>query len=336
VIDFRRGLSDDQKGKLKVARIVEAKRIADATKAFQYYGKSDANGDHCDRIDVDYGAQDCLVYTHSDFPGLCLYPALLPLETQRLLISRIMHRALANPDHTTNINLDYQVQYPSRSTPNSSAEASFFSFRQVSPDQILVPKCSKASEGSSAKLKPLNMSQYLQKKLRWLTLGDQYQWSTCSYSGADTTLFPPDIAALVTPLFPALKPESGVVLLYSKTDFMPVHRDVSEVCERGLASISLGCDGLFILATDTVDREDRLENVVVIRVRSGDVVQMDGEARWFWHAMPKVIPGTCPEVLRDWPAGSERDTGEKEGKYDQWKGYMSSKRINLSCRQVWN
>ena len=116
---------------------------------------------------------------------------------------------------------------------------------------------------------------------------------------------------------------------------MPVHRDVSEECERGLASFSVGCDGLFLIARDkdpNGDQNDerREQDIVVIRVCSGDVVQMGGETRWAWHAMPKVMAGTCPSWLEHWPVSDE--TPEE---YEKWKGYMKGKRLNISCRQVW-
>lgn len=120
---------------------------------------------------------------------------------------------------------------------------------------------------------------------------------------------------------------------------MPVHRDVSEEAQHGLASFTLGCDGLFIIARDKevdgkeVDEqdEDREQEMVVLRVRSGDVVQMGGETRWAWHAMPKVMGGTCPEELSEWPVA---DGAPKE--FEKWRGYMRGKRLNISCRQVWN
>lgn len=194
---------------------------------------------------------------------------------------------------------------------------------------MLQPKDTKSNN------KQLNMIQYLSKKLRWLTLGDQYDWPTRRYSGKDTTSFPSDVANLVASLFPDLNSQSGVVLLYSPKDFMPVHRDVSEQCERGLASFSLGCDGLFVIARDTNEGELEQGKPIVIRVRSGDVLQLEGQARWAWHAMPKVIAGTCPDYMRDWPAGSEASIGYSKGAFSRWKGYMSSKRLNLSCREVW-
>lgn len=258
------------------------------------------------------------------------------------------------------------------------------------------------------------MSQFLHKKLRYVTLGEQYDWETRSYTAPATpspngkdvgestseeaelerngsqrnartgnTPFPADIADLVTSLFnDAFTPESGVVLLYSSRDYMPVHRDVSEECARGLASISLGCDGLFMISRDKVDAhevggagisprvnrgeegsastsnaedaengigepgdgesndretpEDLVpQTMVILRVRSGDVVQMAGETRWAWHAMPKILGGTAPEWAETWPVVKGREKEDRGRGYEVWKGYMKGKRLNISCRQVW-
>jgi alkylated DNA repair protein alkB family protein 1 len=196
--------------------------------------------------------------------------------------------------------------------------------------------------------KPLNMTQFLVKKLRWLTLGSQYDWTSRSYDKQKAMPFPADIARLVTGLFKnAFQPESGVVLIYGSKDYMPVHRDVSEECKRGLASFSLGCDGLFILSREknglngegAVDGENKMDEeremeMLVLRVRSGDCVWMGGETRWCWHAMPKVMAGTCPSWLEDWPV--EKDgSGKGRKEYQKWKGFMKGKRVNISCRQVW-
>lgn len=150
---------------------------------------------------------------------------------------------------------------------------------------------------------------------------------------------------------------------------MPVHRDVSEQCGKGLASFSLGCDGLFVIARDKApeqkqEQEQEQEEdgsgktngvngkvdvdarehanglqskrdmeMVVIRVRSGDVVQMAGETRFAWHAMPKVMAGTCPTWLGDWPAVKLEG---RDKAFAKWKGFMERKRLNISCRQVWD
>jgi DNA alkylation damage repair protein AlkB len=246
-----------------------------------------------------------------------------------MFIDRLLHRDLSNPLHKTNIHQDYNIPFPPPQA-NGSDNRSFFTYPQSSKDHTFTPLNPHSNH------KPLNTVQFLQKKLRWLTLGSQYDWTTRSYPANSPTPFPPDISNLVMTLFRnAFTPESGVVLLYSPKDYMPVHRDVSEECQRGLASFSLGCDGLFIIARDKFPggdekNEEREQEMVVIRVRSGDVVQMDGETRWSWHAMPKVMAGTCPEWLEEWPV---REGGRRE--FERWRGYMRGKRINISCRQVW-
>jgi alkylated DNA repair protein alkB family protein 1 len=282
--------------------------------------------------------ESCYLFT---LVGLQIVPSILPPETQVEYISRLLHRDLANPHHKTNINADYHVPYPGpisqgEATDESSEDLkpytvenkSFFTQPQSSKEITLVPK-------DSAKHKPLNMSQYLQKKLRWLTLGTQYDWPTRKYPSNPETVFPPDFSGLVSGLFPHIKAESGVVLLYSPKDYMPVHRDVSEQCERGLASFSLGCDGIFVVARG----EEEVEGggrTVAIRVKSGDVVHMDGETRWAWHAMPRTIAGTCPPWLENWPVGTPGATEEDKKMFEKWKGYMAGKRLNISCRQVWD
>lgn len=64
----------------------------------------------------------------------------------------------------------------------------------------------------------------------------------------------------------------------------------------------------------------------MLRIRSGDAIYMTQDSRYAWHGVPKVIKGTCPDYLADWPA--------EDGKYEEWRGWMSNKRINLNVRQM--
>lgn len=269
--------------------------------------------------------------------GLQIAPGILPPETQVLWISQIMHKYMANPKHKINLQTDFDIEYPE--PENSSEETpkkvpSFFTYD---------PQSTHSTPKNPETQKCLNMAQFLSKKLRWLTLGEQYHWPTRSYPKNGPTTFPSDLATLVSGLFPHIRPESGVCLLYGQKDYMPVHRDVSELCSRGLASFSFGCDGIFVIARgehELVDEAERKKRTVAIRVRSGDCVHMDGETRWAWHAMPRTIPGTCPEWLAEWPAvkgQAAREVSEGERRaFQRWKGYMGTKRLNVSVRQVWD
>jgi alkylated DNA repair protein alkB homolog 1 len=79
----------------------------------------------------------------------------------------------------------------------------------------------------------------------------------------------------------------------------------------------MGCDALFLIGLDGC------EEALVVRVRSGDVVVMGGESRWAWHSVPKVLAGTCPEGVENWPEETR-------------KGWMKGKRVNLNVRQMWD
>jgi alkylated DNA repair dioxygenase AlkB len=150
------------------------------------------------------------------------------------------------------------------------------------------------------------------------------------------------VAAFIHDLFPETVAQAAIVNFYSPGDTMMMHRDVSEATDRGLVSLSLGCEGLFMIAPpedlegsdgekeEVVDRKGRRKEHLLLRLRSGDAVYMTKEARFAFHGVPKVVKGSCPEYLEDWPAGG------KEGRYEEWKGWMRNKRVNLNVRQMWD
>ncbi|KAH4116023.1 hypothetical protein HBI70_168250 [Parastagonospora nodorum] len=314
----RQNFTEEQKDIWRPAGIIPASRIQAACEA--YAGGQPLSAQH----------HDAPIFEHRDFPGLQVICGLLPPEAQVLFTSCLMHRDLADPGHKINLQTEYDIKYPPKPTSEAVRfDSSFFTRERASPDDCLIPLVPN-------KLKTLNMEQFLYTKLRWLTLGEQYDWPTRSYA-KHATPFPEDLSKLVTGLFPHIKPESGVVLMYSAKDFMPVHRDVSEQCQRALASFSVGCDGIFIMARGEDDGEgDSAPRTVAIRVKSGDCVHLTGEARWAWHAMARTIPSTCPPHLANWPVGTPNATTAEEKAYKKWRGYMSTKRINVSCRQVWD
>jgi len=135
--------------------------------------------------------------------------------------------------------------------------------------------------------------------------------------------FPPDIAEFLRFLFDGMMtPEAAIVNFYSPGDTLSLHRDVAEESDRGLISLSIGCDGIFILGLE--DEEIGQLKMSAIRLRSGDAVFMDGKSRYAWHGVPQIVAGTCPEWLKDWPGDD----------YPEWKGWMERKRINLNVRQM--
>lgn len=181
--------------------------------------------------------------------------------------------------------------------------------------------------------KALTVSQFLNRKLRWMTLGGQYNWTEKKYPTQSAPSFPEDIADFVHHIFPDMKPEAAIVNVYTPGDTLSVHRDVSEVSDNALVSISFGCDGIFIVGLDSEEGEE--PKWVVLRLHSGDAVVMSGTARFAWHGVPQVIRNSCPTSLGDWPAVAHEST-IRVGKdpYEDWRGWMSNKRVNLSIRQM--
>ena len=116
------------------------------------------------------------------------------------------------------------------------------------------------------------MKQVLQKKMRWMTLGGQYDWTNKIYPAEVPPEFPPDVANLIRALFNGtLDPQAAIVNIYSPGDTLSLHRDVSEEVNQPLVSISLGCECLFLIAVEDDTTEAGFKHST-IRLRSGDAL----------------------------------------------------------------
>ncbi|KAK8241247.1 alkylated DNA repair protein AlkB [Phyllosticta capitalensis] len=310
LLDLTRPTTRDQ---LRVIRTIDP---ANTHILFQEFARAESSA--TEPLAAPIASAPVPVYEHPHMPGLHVIPSLFPPEIQRLLLSRLIHRDLSDQTHKTNVHMHYEVPYP----PGQS----FFSMAPSS-EPLFLPK-------DPTVHKPLSINQFLNRKLRWVTLGGQYDWTEKVYPSTLPPLFPPDVGELLHGLFPDMKAEAAIVNFYTPGDTLSMHRDVSEECERGLASVSIGCDGIFVIGRNSDDETDPSQ-VLTLRLRSGDAVYMTGESRFAWHGVPQVIPKTCPEWLRDWPASSAVDAqGEPSECYEQWKGWMQTKRININVRQM--
>lgn len=184
------------------------------------------------------------------------------------------------------------------------------------------PQHAKVLPKDPAVHRTLTIKQVLEKKLRWVTLGGQYDWTNKVYPDETPPSFPIDVANLLRGCFPQITPEAAILNFYSPGDNLSFHRDVSEDCDTALLSVSIGCDALFMVSDQSGSE------VSTIRLHSGDVVVMSGESRFAWHAVPKILPDTCPAELRSWPS-TQQDRG-----YISWRGWLAGKRVNLNVRQM--
>ena len=360
IIDFRRGLTAAQQTDIRVIKSISKERLTSTFDAFMQSNHPPEGRSWSASTTI----SDALIYEPRELPGgisdglsllmtdekvgLYIMPSLLPPDTQLHLLECLLHRDLSNPQHKTNIHAHYNVQYPllkpagsgehvvsearrgSCHSQMSSEHASFFTLCPAS-GLLFQPKDPELH-------KPLTMSKFLERKLRWVTLGGQYDWINKSYPAEPPPGFPRDIADLLTGIFPDMKAEAAIVNIYTPGDTLSVHRDVSEDCDRGLVSLSLGCDGLFIIGIpDEGDGAESSVKHIVLRLRSGDAVYMSGASRFAWHGVPQVIGGTCPDWLRPWPAKAATDgTISLDGSeaFESWRNWMETKRINLNVRQM--
>ncbi|KAG5984821.1 hypothetical protein E4U55_003039 [Claviceps digitariae] len=303
---------------------------------------------------------DVPVIHHPLLPGLLIVPNLVPPEIQKTLLCRMLHRDLSNPKHQTNLHLHYTLPYQEADTqantassephpppsPQSSSSSSsptpprpsFFDLAPDSPSSSPSP-CFLPKDPSIHK--PLTARQVLTRRLHWLTLGGQYDWTNRIYPDQQPPPFPPDLSRFLQALFPDTSAQAAIVNFYTPGDTMMMHRDVSEQTDKGLISLSFGCDCLFMIAPSssnpdtptgphpqpqTTPTKPGQKPYLLLRLRSGDAIYMTREARYAWHGVPKVIGGTCPAYLDRWPS--------ENGHYTAWEGWMANKRINLNVRQM--
>lgn len=240
-------------------------------------------------------------------------------------------RDLVNPAHQTNVHLHHNIRYPVE-----LGAQSFFGLDKSISLQPKDPDCHK----------PLRVDALMDRKLRWMTLGHQYDWTRKVYPlsspfkvDLDTSAaqamndsppagerepppFPTDIKQLVEGLVP-MKAEAAIVNFYSPGDTLSLHRDVSEMCSQPLVSLSIGCDCTFVAG---LEGKDGVCNTAVMTLRSGDAVLMSERGRFAWHGVPKVFADSCPAWMQSFPGDA----------YPGWEGWMSRKRVNINVRQVFD
>ncbi|KAI5852722.1 oxidoreductase [Morchella snyderi] len=329
-----------------------------AAKAFQAFREAAGGGgggeEEAVQEEEDEAVGDAAIYEHDFVPGLQLIPGLLPPRVQRALLSALLHRHLSNPAHATNLHAHHTLPYPSAAAAaaDASSSSSFFALPPATP----LPARNPATHT------PLTAHRMLSRKLRWLTLGAQYDWTLKQYPGGQQQqqqpAFPPDVAGLITDLLPqTTAPQAAITNLYSPGDTLAPHRDVSEASRAPLVSVSVGCDAVFVIGLEAASSSSSASapppspnptaaeatanagEVLVLRVRSGDVVVMGGASRWAWHSVPRVVAGSCPRGVAEWPAAAAAagaGAGAGAGGCEAWRGWMAGKRVNLNVRQMWD
>ncbi|KAF7034282.1 hypothetical protein CFC21_045318 [Triticum aestivum] len=177
------------------------------------------------------------------------------------------------------------------------------------------------------------MAAALVRKLRWSTLGLQFDWSKRNY---DVSLphnkIPDDLATLAkkmaVPAMPSgeeFTAEAAIVNYYGPSDMLGGHVDDMEAdWTKPIVSISLGCKCIFLLGGKTRD-----EAPTPMFLRSGDIVLMAGEARERFHGVPRIFTEGDQQDI----SGLVSELSDDDDRFIL--DYIHNSRININIRQVY-
>ncbi|XP_010458585.1 PREDICTED: alpha-ketoglutarate-dependent dioxygenase alkB-like [Camelina sativa] len=172
----------------------------------------------------------------------------------------------------------------------------------------------------------------LLRKLRWSTLGLQFDWSKRNY---DVSLPHNDIpdalcqlakehAAIAMPAGEEFRPEGAIVNYFGLGDTLGGHLDDMEAdWSKPIVSMSLGCKAIFLLGGKS--KEDPPH---AMYLRSGDVVLMAGDARECYHGIPRIFTDEESAEI----GALESELSRESGSY--FAEYIKTSRININIRQV--
>jgi alkylated DNA repair protein alkB family protein 1 len=152
-------------------------------------------------------------------------------------------------------------------------------------------------------------------KVRWATLGYQYNWTERSYSADQHVSFPSQLGELAVKIAEkcgeSILPQAGIVNFYPEGQVMGGHVDDGEEArENPVVSVSIGSPCVFILGGHT-----KKEVPVALLLRSGDCVVLGGKARLRYHGVSKVFVashGPPPSLLPSQASTYTLKEGEDE------------------------
>uniref|UniRef100_A0A0N5BRV0 Fe2OG dioxygenase domain-containing protein n=1 Tax=Strongyloides papillosus TaxID=174720 RepID=A0A0N5BRV0_STREA len=160
------------------------------------------------------------------------------------------------------------------------------------------------------------------KKLRWVTKGYDYNWTTKEYPKQQTSDFPKEFSLIFELVCLILnleetKADTAIINYYPKKATLSVHTDHSERrLDKPLVSLSFGQSAVFLLGGKSEE-----DNVDPILLNSGDIMVMHGEQRLAYHAVPRIISTTKFE-------------GKEFNEFPQSVlEYSNNNRVNITIRQ---
>lgn len=278
------------------------------------------------------------VFSLQNRPGFYFIPGALSIEKQCDLIKESL-TDFPQPPNRTNHNAIYgpiqdlfvaanegKVLVEEKSLITSNEPSTDLSCRDGEKWKFTTEK-----EASLRKCRSVSGSSLL-RKLRWSTLGLQFDWSNRNYNvSLQHNKIPEALCELAKrlakPAMPAgveFHPEAAIVNYFASGDTLGGHLDDMEAdWSKPIVSLSLGCKAIFLLGGKS--KEDA---PLAMFLRSGDVVLMAGEARECFHGVPRIFADK---------ENAEIDHLETQLTHEDdicFLKYIQTSRININIRQV--
>ena len=141
-------------------------------------------------------------------------PCLLPPAVQIETLNRLLHRDLSNPLHNTNLHLHHFVTYGMGHTIPIVHDAGAGGCRASKTNRpsffAMNPSVKFAAKDPSIH-RDITVKDVLEKKLRWVTLGGQYNWTAKRYPTEKPPPFPADIRQLIGQIFSDIDPQAAIL-----------------------------------------------------------------------------------------------------------------------------
>ncbi|KAI3817447.1 hypothetical protein L1987_11238 [Smallanthus sonchifolius] len=278
------------------------------------------------------------VFCLDDCPGFYFIPAALSIEEQCRWIKESLV-SFPRPPNRTNHNAHYgaihdlfnaakdrQVLVKEAIIPgedNSIAvDVSFHNHRWASSEEL-------DSSVNGNNCNSISASVLL-RKLRWSTLGLQFDWSKRSYNISLPHNKIPDalcelakkMAAPAMAVGEEFQPEAAIVNYFGSGDMLGGHLDDMEAdWSKPIVSMSLGCKAIFLLGG-----KSRNDEPLAMSLRSGDIVLMSGEARERFHGVPRIFTDTENAEI----GSLEKQLSDEDDIC--YLEYIKTSRININIR----
>lgn len=327
---------DQSSRKKKRPKPVDLSEVVDFKSILDSFRRT---GETPDGVHVKLGDNfDFPVFSLDNHPGFYFIPGALSIEEQCQWIRECL-TTFPQPPNRTNHNAFYG---PICDLFAAAQEGKVLVEEEDSPEELECLGSGHAerwkfcdenlisSKGNGGK--PI-LASVLLRKLRWSTLGLQFDWSERNY---DVSLphnkIPEELCRLskklAVPAMPTgevFRPEAAIVNYFGLGDTLGGHLDDMEVdWSKPIVSMSLGCKAIFLLGGKSRDDEP-----LAMFLRSGDAVLMAGEARECFHGVPRIFTDKEHSEI----AALEKQLSISSS--DRcFFDYISSSRININIRQV--